>query len=145
MVCCHVRFCKSHIEFCTVRNIDAIYQAPPKHPEDVSIVTESSKSGDRAMETEAEDNHPTAEDTIPTVPRRPKCFATSPTRKKILGAVRAVIEGGTHGEAECEVKQVTLLAQGGYNNVWLVEFNPILKVSTTTMSSSSSDHFSSYV
>lgn len=40
------------------------------------------------------------------------------------------------GEVEVEVEEVKLLAQGGYNNVWLISFTTRPEVSAADMSSS---------
>lgn len=118
----------------SIQKCDTIHQSPTEGLDYAKPVTDSSDGGNGVGETEHEETRPTAEATIHTVPSRPKCFATTPTRNKNLGAIRAAIEGGTQVEAEVEVEQVKLLAQGGYNNVWLVSFTSRYEVSNAIMS-----------
>lgn len=112
-----------------------IYQVPPDGLINAENVTDSSNGGNAVAEAKHEEIRPTAEDTIPTVPSRPKCFATKLIQNRRLSAITAAIEGGAQGDAEVEVEQVKLLAQGGYNNVWLVSFTSRQKVSTAIVSS----------
>ena len=57
------------------------------------------------------------------VPSNLKAFATPKAVQQILRNVHSTIEGDeSNANADVEVKDTVLLAEGGYNNVWLITY-----------------------
>lgn len=69
------------------------------------------------------------EDTISVPPSAPKSFVDEISFMQTLKAVSVAIGDCEQGEVWAELEEVKLLAQGGYNDIWLVSFTTRYSVS----------------
>ena len=77
------------------------------------------------------------------VPSNLKAFATPEAVQEILRNVHSTIEGDeSNVNADVEVKDTVLLAEGGYNTVWLIAYAATEQVGLRDRSRSSLDEVS---
>ena len=68
-----------------------------------------------------------------SVPLSPKCFATTTERAGCLRSVASGMLGYPATDVGIPVDEVKLLAQGGYNDVWLISFRLLQEVSVSSV------------
>ena len=77
------------------------------------------------------------------VPSNLKAFATPKAVQEILRNVHSIIKGDeSNANADVEVKDTVLLAEGGYNTVWLITYAATKQVGFRDCSRSSLDEVS---
>jgi len=117
----------------STENHGTTFPAPEASPLDASyaIGENDSDNGETGVGEGAA--QPGLEGVLPAKPNNPKCFDTDGSRNECLHAVSSVMVGEAAVEAEIVVVEVKLMAQGGYNDIWLVTFLALYGVSSPSI------------